>query len=366
MAPSDYNFEHFNVTFPAQYVAQVEINRPKKLNAFYEPMWMNLGAIFRKLSHDPDVRAIILTGAGDRAFTSGLDVQAASQGGALSQSDEVADGARKATQLRRHIQEFQDEISAVEKCEKPVIAVLHGISYGLAIDMTTCCDIRICARDTRFAVREVEIGLAADIGTLSRLPHANVPMSWVKEVCLTAREFTAEEALQVGFVSSVHESKGSALDRALELGKTLASKSPVAVQGTKEVLNFSRDHTVADGKLDLSAYNCVRLLTVDTQVSTISRFGMRACCRRRTCRMQCLLGSRSGRRPFRSYRMCASYALQGLNRVGNCLLEKRVTVLVITFLVRMLKLTFTCAGFQQAFYRSTNRRHHCCRRQIHP
>merc|ERR1712070_624786 len=134
MAPSDYNFEHFNVTFPAQYVAQVEINRPKKLNAFYEPMWMNLGAIFRKLSHDPDVRAIILTGAGDRAFTSGLDVQAASQGGALSQSDEVADGARKATQLRRHIQEFQDEISAVEKCEKPVIAVLHGISYGLAID----------------------------------------------------------------------------------------------------------------------------------------------------------------------------------------------------------------------------------------
>merc|ERR1712029_55648 len=265
MAPSDYNFEHFNVTFPAQYVAQVETNRPKKLNAFYEPMWMNLGAIFRKLSHDPDVRAIILTGAGDRAFTSGLDVQAASQGGALSQSDEVADGARKATQLRRHIQEFQDEISAVEKCEKPVIAVLHGISYGLAIDMTTCCDIRICARDTRFAVREVEIGLAADIGTLSRLPHANVPMSWAKEVCLTAREFTAEEALRVGFVSSVHESKATALDRALELGKTLASKSPVAVQGTKEVLNFSRDHTVADGLNYIKVWNASMLQTKDVQ-----------------------------------------------------------------------------------------------------
>ena len=249
MASSEYNCEHFNVTFPAQYVAQVEINRPKKLNAFIEAMWLNLGAIFRKLSHDPDVRVVILTAAGDRAFTAGLDVQEASESGPLAQSRNAdADGARKATAIRRHMQEFQDEVSAIEKCEKPVIGVLHGISYGLAIDMTLCCDIRICAKDTRFSVREVEIGLAADIGTLSRLPHANVPMSWVKEVCLTARDFTAEEALRVGLVSGVYDSKAAALDRALELGKLLASKSPVAVQGTKEVLNFSRDHTVADGK----------------------------------------------------------------------------------------------------------------------
>lgn len=249
MAPSEYNYEYFNVTFPAQHVAQVEIDRPKKLNAFIEPMWINIGAIFRRLSHDPDVRVVILTAAGDRAFTAGLDVQAASQGGILATTgaDADLDAARKATGIRRHIQEFQDEITAIEKCEKPVIGVLHGISYGLAIDMTTCCDIRICSKDTRFSVREVEIGLAADIGTLSRLPHANVPMAWVKEVCLTARDFSADEALRVGYVSGVYDSKAATLDRAHELGRLLASKSPVAVQGTKEVLNFSRDHTVADG-----------------------------------------------------------------------------------------------------------------------
>lgn len=253
MAPSEYEYEHFNVTFPAQYVAQVEINRPKKLNAFIEQMWFNIGAIFRKLSHDPDVRAVILTAAGDRAFTAGLDVQAAAEGGVLAQTGENLDGARKATMIRRHMQEFQDEISAIEKCEKPVIVALHGISYGLAIDISTCCDIRICAKDVRFSVREVEIGLAADIGTLSRLPHANVPMSWVKDVCLTARDFNAEEALRVGFVSGVYDTKAAALERALELGNVLASKSPVAVQGTKEVLNYSRDHTVADGMLETSA-----------------------------------------------------------------------------------------------------------------
>lgn len=252
MAPSGYDFEYFNVTFPSQYVAQVEINRPQKLNAFIEQMWINIGAIFRRLSHDPEIRVVILTAAGERAFTAGLDVQAAAADGALSQSKATAaDGARTATRLRRHIDEFQQDISAIEKCEKPVIAVLHGVSFGLAIDMTCCCDIRICAKDTRFSVREVEIGLAADIGTLSRLPHANVPMSWIKDVCLTARDFGAEEALRVGFVSGVYESKAAALERALELGKLIASKSPVAVQGTKEVLNFSRDHTVADGKFSI-------------------------------------------------------------------------------------------------------------------
>jgi len=248
MASSDHQYEHFNVTFPSQYVAQVEINRPEKLNAFYEPMWISLGSMFRKLSHDPDVRVVILTAAGDRAFTAGLDVFKATENGVLSSSNKGSDPARTASKIRRHILEFQEDISAIEKCEKPVIAAMHGISYGLAIDMTSCCDIRLCAKDTRFSVREVEIGLAADIGTLTRLPKANVPMSWIKDVCLTAREFTAEEALRVGYVSGVYESKAATLSKALEMGKHIASKSPVATSSTKEVLNFSRDHSVADGE----------------------------------------------------------------------------------------------------------------------
>ncbi|KAK0251735.1 hypothetical protein LTS09_013195 [Friedmanniomyces endolithicus] len=264
---TNYTYEHFNITFPSPYVAQVEINRPKKLNAFIEQMWTDLGAIFRALSVDPDVRAVILTAAGDRAFSSGLDVQAASQNGVLAQQTEHADPARKALSIRRHILEFQRDISAIEECEKPVIAVMHGISYGLAIDMTVCCDIRICAEDTRFSVREVDIGLAADIGTLTRLPKANVPLSWVKEVCLTARDFDAAEALRVGFVSGVCESKSAALKKALEMATLLASKSPVAVQSTKQILNYSRDHSVADGLNQIALLNSAMLQTKDVEAA---------------------------------------------------------------------------------------------------
>jgi delta(3,5)-delta(2,4)-dienoyl-CoA isomerase len=106
----------------------------------------------------------------------------------------------------------------------------------------------VCAKDTRFAVKEVDIGLAADIGTLARLPKVVGSQSWVKDVCLTARYFSAAEALAVGFVSQVLDSKAAALDVAFKTAALLASKSPVAVQGTKELLNHSRDHTVEDSK----------------------------------------------------------------------------------------------------------------------
>lgn len=131
---------------------------------------------------------------------------------------------------------------------------MHGISYGAAIDISTCCDIRLCTRDTIFSVREVAIGLAADLGTLSRLPQTGVSMSFIKDVALTARDWDAAEALQVGFVSGVYEDKGKALERAMELARTIAEKSPVAVQGTKAVVNYSRDHSIEDGELFFSSF----------------------------------------------------------------------------------------------------------------
>jgi delta(3,5)-delta(2,4)-dienoyl-CoA isomerase len=251
MAPSDYpKQQYFNLSFPSPYVAHVQIDRAEKLNAFTEPMVHSLGAIFTQLSSDPDVRAVVLSGNGPRAFTAGLDVQAASESGPLSGTDGQpgVDTARKAVLLRRHILQFQNSVSLVEQCEKPVIAVLHGISYGIALDITTCCDVRFCSKDVRFAVKEVDIGLAADVGTLTRLPKANLPMSWVKEVSFTAREFGAEEALRVGLVSGVFDSREQTLEKALALARSIGEKSPIAVQATKEVLNFSRDHSVQDGK----------------------------------------------------------------------------------------------------------------------
>jgi delta(3,5)-delta(2,4)-dienoyl-CoA isomerase len=134
---------------------------------------------------------------------------------------------------------------------------MHGISIGLAIDISCCADIRVCAQDTRFAVKEVDIGLAADIGTLARLPKVVGSQSWVKDVCLTARDFGAAEALAVGFVTRVHESKAAALAAAVETARFIASKSPVAVQGTKELLNHARDHTVEDSTYFLTPCHLV-------------------------------------------------------------------------------------------------------------
>ncbi|KAK3325890.1 putative delta3, 5-delta2, 4-dienoyl-CoA isomerase precursor [Apodospora peruviana] len=265
-------FKYFLVTSVGPAVAHVEINRPAKLNAFLEAMWLELGQIFRQLSTDPEVRVVVLSGAGNRAFTAGLDVQAASQDSPLApgRQDAVSDVGRKATLLRRHIQEFQDCITAVEKCEKPVICVANGISIGLAIDILCCADIRVCSRDTKFSVKEVDIGMAADIGTLSRLPKVVGSSSWVKDVCLSARYFGPAEALAVGFVSQVHDSKAAALDAAFKLAELISSKSPIAVQGTKELLNHAQDHPVDESLRYTGVWNSAALQSADFQVALLS------------------------------------------------------------------------------------------------
>jgi delta(3,5)-delta(2,4)-dienoyl-CoA isomerase len=215
-------------------------------------MWLNLGKIFTRLSTDPDVRAILFTGAGPKAFTAGLDVQAASQGSTLGGKKASQDSARTAAHVRAHAMEFQDCITTIEKCTKPVVVLLHGYSYGLGIDMSVAADIRICTQDAKMCVKEVDIGIAADIGTLTRLPKSGVSLSWVKDVCLTAREFYPEEAQRVGFVSSVFASKEEGIKGGLDICNKIAQKSPIAIFGTKELLNWSRDRSIEDGEFDLS------------------------------------------------------------------------------------------------------------------
>ncbi|KAL1619028.1 hypothetical protein SLS54_006879 [Diplodia seriata] len=196
MSAEEYKYEYFNVTFPQEYVAHVEINRPEKLNAFVE--------------------------------------------------------------------------NALERCAKPVIAVLHGISYGLAIDLSLACDVRLCASDASFAVKEVDIGIAADIGTLTRLPKSVGSASWAKDVALTARVFGADEALAQGFVSEVHPGKEEAVAAGLAKAALMAEKSPVAVQGTKELLNYSRDHTTEEGLRYTAVWNSAMLQTNDIKDALMS------------------------------------------------------------------------------------------------
>ncbi|KAI9755207.1 MAG: hypothetical protein M1815_005145 [Lichina confinis] len=229
---AQHTYQYFNVGFPQEYVAHVEVNRPERLNAFIEAMWLELRGIFDHLSTDPSTRAVVLSGAGPKAFTAGIDIQQLAQDGVLAD---------------------------------PVICVLHGYTYGLGIDLCVCADIRLCASTTKFAVKEVDLGLAADVGTLSRLPRCVGSSSWVKDVCLTARTFDADEAHHVGFVSGVFESKDGAIEEGLRLAGLISSKSPVAVQGTKELLNHSRDHSVQDSLRFTALWNSAALQTRDLQ-----------------------------------------------------------------------------------------------------
>lgn len=233
-------------------------------------MWHELKALIDFFSHDPETRAIIISGAGDKAFTAGLDVQAASSSDS-SLSSKHSDPSRRATVLRRHILELQDVISSVGRCEKPTIACMHGYAYGLAIDLSSACDIRLCAPDTKFCVKEVDIGLAADVGTLSRIPKVVGLTSWCKEVCLTARPFSPEEAVQNNFVSRVVPgSKKELLEAGVALAKLIASKSPVAVLGTKNILDAAWGRTVEDNLNYTAVWNAGMLQSSDVERAMMS------------------------------------------------------------------------------------------------
>ncbi|KAK6354995.1 hypothetical protein TWF696_004121 [Orbilia brochopaga] len=258
--PQTYAYEHYNVTFPQDGIAVVEINRAEALNAFTGDMIINIGKVFNQLATDSDCRVIILTGAGDKAFTAGLDIKQTSLSGSPGQKDP----ARKMiADMRPMLMAFQNAVTQAEKCIKPIISVMHGYSFGMAIDLTTATDIRICTSDVKLSVKEVDIGLAADVGSLSRLVKVVGSMSWVKDICCSARIFGAEEALRQGLVSAVYKDKKEAMAGAMKLAELIASKSPVAVQSTKEILNFSVDHSVEDSLRYTAAWNPGALQTAD-------------------------------------------------------------------------------------------------------
>jgi delta(3,5)-delta(2,4)-dienoyl-CoA isomerase len=138
-----------------------------------------------------------------------------------------------------------------------VICAIHGYAFGIATDICSAADVRVCAQDTIFCVKEVDLGIASDVGILSRLPKAVGSYTWVKDVAMTGRNFGADEALRVGFVSSVLPTKEGAVNEAFKIASVLSEKSPVAVQTVKHFLDYSRDHTVAEGIYELPAESTV-------------------------------------------------------------------------------------------------------------
>lgn len=239
-------------------VARVNFNRPEKGNCLDGTMWRELKAVFDTLDAAPEVRAVVLGGSGSH-FSTGIDLEylfAIKQ-----QMDGLSEGRRQEF-LHGVIVDLQDSVTAIESCRKPVIAAIQGNCLGGGVDIACACDLRLATAAARFSVKEVDLAIVADLGTLQRLP-AIVGQGIARELAFTGRRFNGEEARSFGFVNQVCPDR-QALDQAAgAMAEELAAKSPLTLRGIKETMNFSRDHSTADGLRYVAARNAAMLVSKD-------------------------------------------------------------------------------------------------------
>ena len=242
-------------------------------------MWLEIPRALAWLDQDEDVRAVVLCAAG-KNFCAGIDVSSpellGEQLGQTTRSARVESCAgREAEAMYRHVRRLQESFTAVERCRAPVVCAVQGACFGGGVDLAAACDVRVCARDAVLCVTEVDLAIVADIGTLLGLP-ALVGHGRALEMALTARPVRAEEALSVGLVTSVRESVAELQTYARALAETLASKSPLAAQGTKAACLHARDHSVREGLEFVAHLNAARLRSADLTEATRARFERRA------------------------------------------------------------------------------------------
>jgi len=269
-SPLDSKFEALSISTlkDSPHVTVVALNRPRKRNAMNSTMWREIGQVFHMIGTLGDgCRCVLLMGNG-KAFTAGLDVSDESflEMQNLEDAKESKNGVdivRRGMAFYPKIKAMQAALTAVEECPVPVIAAIHGSCIGGGIDLTCCADVRLCSPLTTFSIREVQLGLAADVGTLQRLPKIVGHGSRVRELCLTGEDFDAREAAYLGFVSRVSPSPERLLPMAIQVCQRIAQNSPVAVVNTKSSLNYSRDHSVADGLDHIATQNSLALMSDD-------------------------------------------------------------------------------------------------------
>jgi enoyl-CoA hydratase len=234
------------------HVAQLRLNRPQALNSMTPAFWRELPALVNQLSDEGEARVIVLSSTG-KHFTAGMDL-AVFQGDDGSANAQAESGAsvrdveqgRARARMRQSALVFQESFNALERARIPVLAAIQGGCIGGGVDMISACDARYCTADAFFCIQEINIGLTADVGTLQRLPRL-VPEGIVRELAYSGRRLTAQKALAVGLVNEVFATQAEMLEGVLQVAREIAEKSPLAVWGSKEMLNYTRDHSVEDG-----------------------------------------------------------------------------------------------------------------------
>jgi|TARA_R110002020_G_scaffold130885_2_gene292682 enoyl-CoA hydratase len=245
-------------------IAHIQINRPDKVNAMNVAFWEEIIQAFDWVDNTDSVRVVIISGAG-KHFSAGIDLQMLAQ----AASNMSKDIGRNAEIIRRNVLRLQRSFNVVDTCRKPVIAAIHGYCIGGAIDLVTACDMRYSTADAHFSIKEIDMGMAADVGTLQRLPHL-IGDGMMRELAYTGRAFDGAEAARMGLVNRTYDSHEALLDGVKALAKDIASKSPLAIRGTKEMIRYSRDHSVEEGLNYIATWNAAMLQSEDLKLAMVA------------------------------------------------------------------------------------------------
>lgn len=242
----------------ADSVATILLNRPEKRNAMSREFWDEMKAAFGEIGDDPSVRAVVIASTGPH-FTAGIDLALLAR---LMEGTARLEESRKREWLRRTVLDFQESFTVMERARVPVLVAVQGGCIGGGMDMITATDMRYCTADAFFQVKEIEIGMTADVGTLQRLPRT-MPDGLARELCYTGRRMRADEARACGFVNTVYPDHETMLEEVAAIAGNIAAHSPLAVTGTKEMLNYTRDHSIADGLNYIATWNAGMIFSED-------------------------------------------------------------------------------------------------------
>lgn len=222
------------------HVAHLQLSQPDTLNTMSPVFWRDLDAALTHISTHGDVRALVLSSTG-RHFSAGMALETFANPDFAPQ-DQSPEGRAA---LSEFLWDMQQVFTRIEQLRIPVIMAIQGGCVGGALDMVCCACIRYATQDAFFCVQEINIGMVADLGSLQRLPKL-LPMGLVKELAYTGRRWPAQAALQHGFVNAVFDTQEAMLAAAMQTAQEIAAKPPIAIWGSKQALDFARDHSVQD------------------------------------------------------------------------------------------------------------------------
>jgi enoyl-CoA hydratase len=243
-------------------IATLALARVESLNALNLEFTREIAGAVREVRAMDEVRVIIVK-SDAREFCAGLDLKAFTTMG--------LDGSAKSNlEFPVKLADLFDSCNILEECPTPVIAAVHGMCVGGGLDIISACDIRLCTDDATFSLREAAIGLVADMGVLQRLPHI-IGQGYTREMAYTARFFTAGDAARMGLVNAVYPTREAMLEEARNLASSIADNAPLAVQATKEVINYSRYTDVREG-MTLAMHKNMVLFTSHDLMEAVSAF----------------------------------------------------------------------------------------------